>query len=415
MPWPVRTLAMLLLLICGTARSLAAQDPKSFEKHLLNGSIAKGIDELSTHLKTKPSDDHARFQLGLLQFLKSVERLGGSLYRHGVLSNLNLPIVRLPLPKNPEPQPIDYAKSRAVLQQFVDDLSTTEATLAKIKSNDVKVKVPFGLVRLDLDGNGKATEGEELWRLYARLTGFPGVDSANDNRPLEEQAKGFVVALDAGDVHWLRGYCHLLMALGEFWLAHDSKELFNRTAHLIYPKSETPYPFLRNRPAGQDEMMIQILDGIAMIHLIRLEVTEPERMKRAHQHLTAVIEQSRQSWKLIMAETDNDHEWIPNPKQGTVVGVDVNDEMVASWLEFLTESEQLLAGKKLLPFWRDPQKGINLRRVFEEPRTFDLVLWIQGTAAAPYLEEGPQTRPETWQEFQRRFRGQFIGFAIWFN
>jgi hypothetical protein len=409
-----RALAIFLL-ICSTGRSLEAQGPAQFEKHLLDGSISTGIEELSTHLKTHDGDDQARFQLGLLQFLRSVERLGGSFYRYGVLSDLQLPILRIPVPQNPEPQPVDYAKARAVLQQFVDDLSMTEATLAKVKSDTVKVKVPFGLIRLDLDGNGKATEGEELWRLYARLTRFPGVDNGKDQQPLEQQAKGFVVGLDAGDVHWLRGYCHLLMAVGEFWLAHDSQELFKRTAHLIYPKAETPYEFLRHRPAGRDEMMTQILDAIAMIHLVRLEVIEPERMKRAHQHLVAVIEQSRQSWKLIRAETDNDHEWIPNPKQGTVIDVEVTDEMVASWLEFLDEAEQLLAGKKLLPFWRDPEKGINLRRVFEEPRTFDLVLWVQGTAAAPYLEDGPQTKPETWQEFQQRFRGQFIGFAIWFN
>jgi hypothetical protein len=291
----------------------------------------------------------------------------------------------------------------------------------------VKVKVPFGLIRLDLDGNGKATEGEELWRLYARLTGFPGVDGQTNKRRLEEQARDFVIGLDAGDVHWLRGYCHLLMAVGEFWLAHDSRELFNRTAHLIYPRPETPYEFLRHRSTrqqnsrdaenqrGDADMMSQILDGIALIHLIQLKVTEPERLKRSHQHLVAVIDQSRQSWKLIRAETDNDHEWIPNPKQDTVVGVKVSDEMVAAWLEFLDEAEQLLAGEKLLPFWRDQQQGINLRRVFEDPRTFDLVLWVQGTAAAPYLEQGPMTKPETWREFQQRFRGQFIGFAIWFN
>jgi hypothetical protein len=58
---------------------------------------------------------------------------------------------------------------------------------------------------------------------------------------------------------------------------------------------------------------------------------------------------------------------------------------------------------------------VNLRRVFTEPRPFDLVLWVQGTAAAPYLENGPLTKPETWSRFQNIFRGEFIGFALWFN
>ena len=46
---------------------------------------------------------------------------------------------------------------------------------------------------------------------------------------------------------------------------------------------------------------------------------------------------------------------------------------------------------------------------------FDLVLWVQGTAAAPYLEKGPKTKPETWRRLQTIFQGQFIGFAFWFN
>ncbi len=418
MCWSTQVLIGLLLLVCTAAQPLSAQEPKAFEKHLLDGSIAKGIGELSTHLKSHGDDDQARFQLGFLQFLRSVERLGGSFYRYGALSELQLPVLRLPIPRNPEPEAVDYVKARAVLQQLVEDLSEAEATLAKVQSKDVKVTVPFGLIRLDVDGNGKATEGEELWRLYARLTGLPGVSGQNNTKSLEEQARNFVIAFDAGDVHWLRGYCHLLMAVCEFWLAHDSRELFNRTAHLIYPKPEIPYEFLRHRPSTRDrEMVTQIIDGIAMIHLIRLEVSEPERLKSAHKRLLAVIDQSRQSWKLVLAETDNDREWIPNPEQDTVIGVKVSDEMVKTWLEFLDEAEQLLAGKKLVPFWRDPhpQRGINLRRMFEEPRTFDLVLWVQGTAAAPYLETGPMTAPETWREFQQRFRGQFIGFAFWFN
>ena len=45
----------------------------------------------------------------------------------------------------------------------------------------------------------------------------------------------------------------------------------------------------------------------------------------------------------------------------------------------------------------------------------DLILWVQGTAAAPYLEAGTVTQPEVWTRLLRVFRGEFIGFAIWFN
>jgi hypothetical protein len=99
-------------------------------------------------------------------------------------------------------------------------------------------------------------------------------------------------------------------------------------------------------------------------------------------------------WKFILAETDDDNEWIPNPRQTGVIGVKVTQEMIDAWLETLDEAEQILKGKKLIPFWRGKagERGVNLRRVFTEPRTFDPIEWFQGTAAAPYLEKGPLTK-----------------------
>jgi hypothetical protein len=94
----------------------------------------------------------------------------------------------------------------------------------------------------------------------------------------------------------------------------------------------------------------------------------------------------------------------------------VRQPIIAGWLEFVEEVEAILAGKRLIPLWRgQEERGINLRRVFTEPRAFDLILWVQGTAATPYLEKGPLTKPEVWQRLQTLFGGDLLGFAIWFN
>jgi hypothetical protein len=139
-------------------------------------------------------------------------------------------------------------------------------------------------------------------------------------------------------------------------------------------------------------------------------------MKAALGHLDKVVALSKESWKFILAETDDDHEWIPNPRQTGVLGIPVRQPIIAGWLEFVEEVEAILAGKRLIPLWRgQEERGINLRRVFTEPRSFDLVLWVQGTAATPYLEKGPLTRPEVWNRLRTVFGGELIGFAIWFN
>jgi hypothetical protein len=271
-------------------------------------------------------------------------------------------------------------------------------------------------VRLDFNGDGKATEDETLWKIYAHL-----------NQPVERNkvngtdAAGFRITFDRGDVAWLRGYCHLLMAFSEVYLAHDAKTLFEHTAHLFFVNPTTPFPFLKNVPKpGPDlEEMAMIGDLASFVHLLHFPLKEPARMATALRHLEAMTSLSRESWKSYLAETDDDHEWIPNPKQNTVMpGVKVTAEMVKGWLEFLDEVDVILAGKKLVPFWRGAdKKGINLRKVFTEPRELDVIFWFQGTAAAPYLEDGPVTQTEVWMRLLGAFGNEFafIGFALWFN
>jgi len=74
----------------------------------------------------------------------------------------------------------------------------------------------------------------------------------------------------------------------------------------------------------------------------------------------------------------------------------------------------MLQGKKLIPHWR-LAKGINLRRVFTEPSTFDPILWFQGSAALAYVEDGPMTTADTWNRLMMLFEGNFLGYAVWFN
>jgi hypothetical protein len=125
---------------------------------------------------------------------------------------------------------------------------------------------------------------------------------------------------------------------------------------------------------------------------------------------------SRESWRFILAETDDEAEWIPSPRQknSVVGGVPVTQATVDGWMLFLDEFDAILQGKKLIPHWR-LAKGINFRRVFLEPQAFDPVLWAQGSAALPYLEDGPLTSAETWQRIMAMFEGNFLGIAFWFN
>ena len=417
----MRVALAFVLLSTVAARIPAAEDRPVAEKYLISGDLAGGQEALRTILKAHPDDAQARFGLGTVQFVRSVERLIQGFYKHGLQPDLSggmIPFARLPVPANPKPEPIAYDDLRVLFRSFLDDLAGTEETLALVKDDAVKLPIRFGLVRLDFDGDGRATDEETLWKLYARLNRQVGRD-----RTSGKEAEGFPITFDRGDVTWLRGYCHLLMTFSEVFLAHDASRLFDHTAHLFFARPRTPFAFLKGTPQGLNPMGPNgvnkgtIADLVAFVHLLHFPVKEPTRMGSALSHLGTMVALSRESWKFYLAETDNDHEWIPNPKQDTVMpGGKVTDEMVKGWLDFLDEADTILAGKKLVPFWRDADgKGVNLRRVFTEPREMDPIFWAQGTAAAPYLEAGTVTQPEVWTRLLRVFRGEFIGFAIWFN
>ncbi|MEO6742512.1 MAG: hypothetical protein ABIP20_19895 [Chthoniobacteraceae bacterium] len=410
---------ILLFLLCFVGSQINAASPSGdiLAGYLEEGKLGDGIKALESALGDDAKNDSLRFQLGIAQFFSALEKLEQDWHRLGLRDSLFgqlIPFLRLPVPHNQKPERVTNESARKVIADFVARLGEVAQTLAKVGDNaDVKISLRPGLVRLDFDGDGRAGEDEVLWKVMARL--MPGARASG------EDAKGFLVKMDLGDVRWLQGYCHLLSAIGEVILAHDTQRLFQYTAPIFFADADTPFDFLKQRKRGQrgffGDSMDDILDGLAFIHLLSFPVKDPQRMASALHHLEEVTKLSRQSWKAILAETDDDSEWIPNPKQTSVLGgAKVSEEMIKGWFSFLDEMDAILAGKKLLPFWREAGgRGVNLRRVFTEPTAFDLILWIQGTGAAAYLENGTITSSEFWKTTNGVFRGQFLGFALWFN
>lgn len=93
----------------------------------------------------------------------------------------------------------------------------------------------FGLVRLDLDGDNEASRAESLWRLHATVT----------SQPAGLPGEGLVVRLDRGDMVWLQGYCHVLSAIAEFALAHESQGSVDVIAPFLFSR-----PKVRELPVG---------------------------------------------------------------------------------------------------------------------------------------------------------------------
>ncbi len=426
------------------------------------GDMAAVAETSQTRLAKAPGDGQALFALGAGQFLDAVAHLGQGLHRHGLRSEydlgevslglLNLPFLRLPVPPNSSPEPVTYEALRGILDRFVADMTVAEATLSGVSDTDFDLSLDLAQIRLDFNGDGNADENEFLLGAFYAVTGPVGADS------------GFRVDFDQSDAPWLQGYSHLLMAMAEFPLAHDWENTFNLTFHSLFPQTDflsseletevgkvianirtlldengapprrfnwnrswEAYEKWRTTPEGQKYLAYQrarsmleygaIGDLIAFVHLFNWPVVDPDRMGRVRTHLLSMIELSRENWRRVQSETDDKREWVPKPavQAGIFDRMRVTEARVAGWNLFLDELEAILNGEKLVPHWRFMNRGVNVRRMFEEPRTFDPVLIGQGSAILPYLEEGELTSADTFWQIDALLDGGLLRYFIWFN
>lgn len=393
-------MVVCMLCLAGPVRAAVPDTDAILE----SGKFDEGIVALEAHLKQQPQDDNARFGLAVVQFVQSAQGMARKLVAYGPITYGDEELQRLfggtPAPK----EDLTYPRLREIIQEWLQDLTRIEATLAKIKPDEVRLPLHVARIPLNFSRNGAQS-----------LTLVPFLGRMGQARP-----EDVVIAFDRADVDWMRGYCHLLSALCEIGLAYDGQELFDVVAHRSFKHVKTPHKFLldepRPREGGSWFNFEEIADVIAAIHVLRFPVKEPQRMEIALKHIEQTMVLSRSMWKRVLAETDDDREWIPSPMQTNAVGARVTQEMVDHWIIALDEAEAIVQGKKLLPFWRGKKTyGVNLRKAFLKPGPFDVVLWVQGAAATPYLEEGEITSPDTWRQINQVFRGQFVAFGFWFN
>jgi len=400
-------------------------------------------DEIaSTAEKLKPLADageqDAKFGLGLVTFVAAIEGLSQALYRYGVAAPdggplaagvLGAPIPVPPVPANPTPEPLTYDLFRTELDTFVKTLDEAAEVLeAAGESGDYVARIDVLRIRVDVNGDGKAEEQETVGNVIASIFGVSAAElsapaaggdrtqsGATHAAPAPEPSSE--IGFDRADAIWLAGYSNVLAAQADFLLAHDFSEMFNAAFHRIFPRAGLPMQaFSRGGTLALDpESDSAIADIVALIHTINWPVVEPERMLRVLARGKAVTALSRKNWDAILAETDDERELVPSPRQTPIVpdGA-VTEEMVAAWRGTLDTLDQILDGELLIPHWRFKQ-GFDLKTYFETAERTDFVMILTGYGALPFLKDGPVATPETFAEANRIFGDNLLGYAFWFN
>jgi len=84
----------------------------------------------------KANDPLAAYVAGSVEFFVALEKLGAGLHRHGFESprSFMLPLMRLPVPDNPNPEPLTYEGFRQILSDFHDGMAKANTTLALVRT-----------------------------------------------------------------------------------------------------------------------------------------------------------------------------------------------------------------------------------------------------------------------------------------
>ena len=128
-------------------------------------TLAESLVIQKKRAEDQPDNQSEKFRLGMMQFLRAIEGLGQDHYRYGFNSgtSFSIPLMRLPVPRNNDPEKLTYKEARSIVRRLLKRLSAAQQTLASIKTDGTEIRVPVDLTKLSLDlNNDKAYSDKEL-------------------------------------------------------------------------------------------------------------------------------------------------------------------------------------------------------------------------------------------------------------
>lgn len=346
---------------------------------------ATGLRATEARLAALPSPTpDESFALGGVRFLGGVERALQLRYRVGLSDGLavasGLPVLRLPLPENPSPDPFAPDMIAGLFEGMSADMDGAVEALATIPDDaEVGVEIATQDLWFDIDGDGARAPGEGVLEVAGfLLSGGFGMEMPQAT-----------IRFDTADARWLSAYAHLLAGASEAILATDPTEAIARVL-----EGRAAFEALGLPPPASDftldGMFGDTADLAAMFVMAAEGPLDPARTRAARDHWLATVEDNRAFWTLVAREGDNDREWIPNKRQESVTGLPFPPDTGALWLAVLGDAEAVLRGDRLIPFWRlGPGAGFDLGAFLEDPPVVDIAGLIQGATLLPYLRQGP--------------------------
>jgi len=100
-----------------------------------------------------------------------------------------------------------------------------------------------------------------------------------------------------------------------------------------------------------DQLMVEDNAGKPAPRTITIKLVEPARIAQAREQLLAGLAAADESRLAFLAETDDDREWVPNPKQNSYAApLAVDAKLYKTWEAIVGDVRVLVAGKTGLSF-----------------------------------------------------------------
>lgn len=202
---------------------------------------------------------------------------------------------------------------QTTVTQAEADLAAVDADLAKVQqSPDVALELCLACWKgVDWNGDGRVNHRDELLLQIE-------VDEHGEPLPEDDPRRKPTFRFDHGDVAWARAFVGFERALLDVVLAYDY--------------------------SGVNEAM---REGRDIPKEIKLRLVDKKRIADAKERLLEAIDQSAACRKAYLEETDDDREWVPNPRQKShPMPLPVDQALYDTWGGVLDDLRKLAKGEE---------------------------------------------------------------------
>jgi hypothetical protein len=244
---------------------------------------------------------------------------------------------------------LDDRPYRAALARAEADLAEVDRDLSRAAGDPgFSLELCPACWREDWNGNGEVDEGDQLL-LQVEL------DTAGNEIPEGDPRRKPTFRFDSGDVQWARAMVAFQRAGMNLFVAYRWGEAMK----------------IRGAMFG------------GSLGVIRFPLGEPARVQRARELILAGLDHADQSRQSYLAESDDEREWVPGPRQKNhPLPLPVDAALYDTWAGVIDDVRRLVRGEHGLdvaemvrlarPEWRIRAGYIDIGSIFARPR--DMVL-----------------------------------------